>query len=202
MASEPIVITLQGNCPIKKNAAGKLWFRTDPKTKAKIPLKFPIIYYQDNYTKWAKEAVQHLIAWKQKCPVRFPLSGSYFVSFWIWRDTKNVLEESKGKIDLSNLIEAPQDVLAGSAGSFLDTKGHKFDHSLYQIFSDDNVNIITSLGTSKTFYTPVNPHTDIFISPFSLDKFAKVHKYIHSLDPPPEIDDVPLDLFGQKKLQG
>lgn len=197
MATAPIIIRLEGNCPIKKNAAGKIWYR-DGK-----PLKFPIIYYQANYQKWAKEGVQHLMAFKQKfTAVKFPLTGSYFVSFWMWRDTRNVLEESKAKIDMSNLIEAPQDLLAGNAGNFLDTGKRKFDHSLYQILADDNCNIITSLGTSRVFYTPDDPHTDIFISPFSLDKFAKIHKFIHSIDPVPEIDDVPLDLFGRKKLQG
>lgn len=200
MATTPIIIRLEGNCPIKKNDVDKIWYRMQGGKKVYLP--YPLVYYNKRYTDWAKIAVQRLISFKEKfTAVNFPLKGSYFVSFWIWRNTKNVLEETKSKIDLSNLIEAPQDLLSGSAGNFLDTGKRKFDHSLYQILEDDNCNIVTSLGTSRVFYTPNDPHTDIFISPFSLDKFAKIHKYIHSIDPVPEIDDVPLDLFGKKKLQ-
>lgn len=194
-------ITITGNCPIKKNNMHTRNFRWDNVRKIKIPIPYNITYYDEKYIKWAKYAVQQLMTFKRVVKLNYPLQGSYFVSFWIWRDTKNVLEETKTVIDLSNLIEAPQDLLSGKAGNFLDIGAKKFDHSLYQILADDNCNIVTCLTTSKVFYTPINPRTEIFLKPFDLTKFAKVHKYLFGIEPVPEIDDVPLDLFGNKKLQ-
>ena len=191
-------ITLTGNCPIKKNNMKTQNFRWDKAKRIKIPLPYNITYYDKKYIDWATNAVQQLMTFKRIVKLNYPLQGSYFISFWIWRDTRNVLEETKSKIDLSNLIEAPQDVLSGSAGNFLDRPNKPFDHSLYQILADDNCNIVTCLSTSKVFYTPSNPRTEIFIKPFDLEKFAKVHKYLFHVEPVPEIDDTPLTLFGKK----
>lgn len=190
-------ITIFGNCPIKKNDMTHQNFRWDRVRKIKIPLPYTVSYYNERYVEWAKRAVQQLMTFKRVVKLNYPLQGSYFVSFWIWRSTRNVLEETKTKIDLSNLIEAPQDLLAGNVGNFMDTGKKKFDHSLYQILADDNCNIVTSLSTSKVFYDPVSPRTEIFLKPFDLIKFAKVHKYLFGVEPVPEIDDTPLTLFGK-----
>jgi len=137
-------IVLPGQAPIKKNSMGEMWFRTDKKTNAKIPLKAPIKYYSKAYTSWAKKNVIVLGNWKQQHEEEFslPLSGAYIITFLFFRRTNE-------RIDLSNLYEGVQDLLTGHAGNFLDkttTKGGvkrkiKFNHDLYKIFDDDNSDI-------------------------------------------------------------
>lgn len=180
---ESIIFTIPGECPIKKNAAKHQSFRWDKKRQIKIPLPYNLVYYTDTYKQWVKNAIGTMVAVKnlllREYPgIKLPLSGSYFVAFWIWRSRTDALSNSKGKVDLTNLLEAPQDLLSGRAGNFLDTGKRKFDHSLYQIFADDNSNIITCLSTSRVLYDPVNPRTQVFISPFTEEKFIQSHKLI------------------------
>ena len=176
-------ITIPGECPIKKNAAKHQSFYWDKNRKVKIPLPYNIVYYTKEYKDWVKTGIVHLHNYKEfmmrEHSVTFPLTGSYFVSFWIFRSKKDSLEESRSKVDLINLLEAPQDLLSGRAGNFLDTKSKKFDHSYYQILQDDNCRIITSLGTSKVFYD-ITPRTVIYISSFSMEKYLEVHKILHT----------------------
>ncbi len=175
-------IVLPGECPIKKNCMGELWFRKDKATGLKIPLKQPVKYYSQAYVEWAEGAVQHLFVWKQRQSDFKILSGSYFITFLFFRKTS--MEQV---IDLSNLYEAPQDVLQGKAGNFLDMvktiKGirHivKYDHDRYKILAEDSHQYITSHGASHIFYDPLNPRTEIYISEFNLQKLFEVFKLIH-----------------------
>lgn len=170
-------IIIPGDCAIKKNSMQKMFFRKDAQGRP-VPLKFPIYYYDDKYKKWAKEAVQALAVFKSKnTHIKFPLTGSYFVSFWFFRSRDAYSGNSK--LDVSNLMEAPQDALAGNAGNFLDSGKNKYDHSIYQILDDDNCKVITSHPTCKVFFDPVKPRTEIFITEFDLKKFADIHKYIY-----------------------
>ena len=173
--TDTIHIILKGECPIKKNAMKKLWFRTD-KNGNKIPLKFPIMYYPKPYEDWVKENIGLLATFKSKhTDIKFPLSGSYFISFWWFR--KRV-----ARVDFDNLSQAPMDLLAGDGGNFLDrkVKGQtvKYIHSQYQILADDNLSIVTCMPTSHLFYDPINPRTEIFIVPFDMRKFSLIHNYI------------------------
>lgn len=176
-----IQFTIPGECPIKKNAAKHQSFRWDKKRQIKIPLPYNLVYYTERYKEWVKNSIGTLMAIKnllkrEHPEISLPLAGSYFVAFWIWRSRNDVIGESKGKVDLTNLIEAPQDLLSGRAGNFLDTGKRKFDHSLYQLFDDDNCRIITCLTTSRIFFDPSNPRIQVFISPFNESKFIEAHK--------------------------
>lgn len=175
---------IPGDCPVKKNAAHSMWFRNDQYGN-KVPLKFPLHIWSDKYKDWAKIAVQELYLQKEKIKdkIELPLMGSYFVSYWMFKQSTRALAGTKGKLDLTNLIEAPQDLLAGNAGNFLDktkvvegkSQKIKYDHTLYQIFSDDNCKIISSLSTSHIFYDAVNPRTEIFITPFDIHLMNELH---------------------------
>lgn len=170
-----IHIILKGECPIKKNAMKKLWFRTD-KNGNKIPLKFPIMYYPKKYEDWVKENIGLLATFKSKhTEIKFPLSDKYFISFWWFR--KRV-----ARMDFDNLSQAPMDLLAGDGGNFLDRKVKgktvKYIHSQYQVLADDNLDIVTCMPTSHLFYDPINPRTEIFITPFDMKRFSIMHNYI------------------------
>jgi hypothetical protein len=175
-------IVLPGEVPVKKNTVGQLWFRVDKKTGRKIPLATPITYYRPNYQKWAKAVVPILRRWKEDNAhlYNFPLKGSYITSFVMFR-------KHRGTVDLSNLYEAPQDLLAGHAGNFLDTfrsrdgirEKVKFPHESYKILDDDNCNIICGHGASTVIYVPNNPRLEIFISEFKLEQTAFLLKNLH-----------------------
>ena len=187
---DTIRIILKGECPIKKNAMKKLWFRTDKKGN-KIPLKFPIMYYPKKYVDWVKENITHLAVYKTKhSEIKFPLSGKYFISFWWFR--KRVV-----RMDFDNLSQAPMDLLAGDGGNFL---GKDYKHSWYQILSDDNLDIVTCMPTSHLFYDPISPRTEIFIVPFDMKKFSLIHNYIFKGEEIPLEELKILDAGGQPTL--
>lgn len=56
---------------------------------------------------------------------------------------------SKRKVDLTNLLEATDDILV-----------------FHNLLADDNSNIICSHDGSRVFYDKLNPRTEIFIYPF------------------------------------
>lgn len=182
-------IVIPGECPVKKNTTGTLWFRwiNTGGLKKKIPLDTPIHYYSEPYQKWAREAVQHFAVYKNNLEINkdelmksIPIKEPIFLSCIFFR-------KRSGIIDLSNLIEAPQDVLAGNAGNFLDHKRKidgkpvtvKYNHELYQILSDDNKDIVKCLAGSIILYDPGEPRTEIFISSFDLEKWGQIMRLIH-----------------------
>jgi len=89
MENETIHIILKGECPIKKNAMKKLWFRIDAKGN-KIPLKFPLMYYPDPYKNWVKDNIGRLATYKSKHP-EIGFNSQYnpgsVVIFQIWKKT-------------------------------------------------------------------------------------------------------------------
>lgn len=189
-------LIIKGNCIVKKNTTGEQWYYTKKLgggATQKIPLNAPIKYYKKAYTDWAKEAVQTLIIFKNdlelgkiqpigeiQYPDKLPITDPVFFTCMFFVDRKT-------KIDLTNLLEAPQDVLTGNAGNFLDKtrtidkKKHKikFDHSKYQIIEDDNYKFIPNLGGSRILYDPSNPRTEIFISSFNDKKYGEIFNMIH-----------------------
>ncbi len=188
---DTICIILKGECPIKKNAMKKLWFRTDKKGN-KIPLKFPIMYYPKEYENWVKDNIARLAVFKTKHykDIKFPLSGKHFVSFWWFR--KRV-----ARVDFDNLSQAPMDILSGKGGNFL---GKDFKHSWYQIVADDNLDVITCMPTSHLFYDPINPRTEVFIVPFDMKKFSLIHNYIFKGEEIPLEELKMLDAGGEPTL--
>lgn len=170
-------IVIPGDCPVKKNTASHIWYRVNKATGVKLALDQPIMYYTDFYKNWAKASVKVLIDLKRRWSItdkdnifnHLPLQGEYFVTFWIFRST-NV------RADLSNLFEAPQDLLIGRVGNFLPAR---IKETMFQILSDDNSKIIKNHGGSQVFYDPVNPRTEIYITPFDLKKSIDITKIIH-----------------------
>lgn len=182
---QTLKIVIPGQPVIKKNSTGKLWFYTDKKTGNKIPLPKPRTYYGKSYQKWAKRAVETLTVWKSKhSELNFPLGQdgtTFVVSILCFIDHSY-------KVDLSNLVEAAQDVLTGNAGKALFDKirqkdgkkyKEKFDHFKYQVLSDDNFKVIKSLGASTIMIDPINPRTEIYISEFNLKLWSKMWKLLH-----------------------
>ena len=186
-------LVIPGNAIVKKNTTGQLWFRTvkDGGLVRKIPLAVPIVYYSEAYQNWAKQAVQTLGVFKSnlflsngKLPdeniLRLPISEPIIVTYVFFISDKR-------RVDLSNLIEAPQDVLAGNAGNFLDAHRTvnkekitiQYDHTKYQIIADDNREIVKNYGGSTIMYDPRSPRTEIFISSFDLSKWKQVMDACH-----------------------
>lgn len=175
-------IVLPGETPVKKNTVDQLWYRVDKKTGRKIPLPSPITYYKPNYQNWVKTVVPILERWKEdhQDEYSFPLKGSYIVSFIMFR-------KHRGTVDLSNLYEAPQDLLAGNAGRFLDKirirdgikEKQPYNHERYKILDDDNCKIICGHGASTVIYVPSNPRLEIFISEYKLEHTAFLLKNLH-----------------------
>lgn len=182
-------IVIPGECAVKKNTVGQMWYRTITTKEGlikTIPLSVPVKYYKKPYVEWAKKAVEVLSIFKSNLALHdniykgnkliFPITEPVVVTYIFFL-------KHERKIDLSNLIEAPQDILSGNAGNFLDKKRKgetiKFDHSKYQILSDDNRWIIKNLGASTIMTDKVSPRTEIFITSFNLKIWAEVMKLLH-----------------------
>lgn len=172
-------IVLEGEAPVKKNQRKESWTRTDKNTGQRYPLKFKASWYTKVWTNYATEAVQRLYTWKevvqkQTGVIKFPISGEYVVSMIFFR--KKVLET---KVDLDNLVGGILDILCGNSGLKMDANYWKIDHEDYQILSDDRIEVVKTHGASTCFYAPTNPHTEIFISDFTLEQYSKVFKIYH-----------------------
>lgn len=176
-------LTIPKTCAVKKNSMNEAWYRTirDKKTglTKQVPLKRPARWYTDAYKTWASGAVQTLTIFKSNLVLRdnklpdgsilhLPISEPVVITFIFFVDHRRV-------VDISNLMEAPQDVLAGNSGLKL---GKNFDHTSYQILSDDNSDIIKKVS-GDIFYDKTNPRTEIFISSWSMEKYAQSFKVLH-----------------------
>jgi len=162
-------LIIPGNPAIKKNGMKHKWW--EYRNGKKVPLSVPITYYNDNYVEWAKNAIVHLVKLRHNhlLPEK-PLEGEYIVSFHFYRKDK------PAKIDLSNLYEAPQDLLSGNAGISMKVGVKRY---MFQIFSDDNSNIIVNHGASRCFFNDPNPRTVIYISEFTWAKWAQLFAICH-----------------------
>lgn len=188
-------IVIPGNCIVKKNTVGQLWYRTvynkSTGLQQKIPLSQPITYYQEAYQKWAKSAIQFLGVFKNNLnlnngklpdgtPLQLPIAEPVVLTCVFFLDRMT-------KVDISNLIEAPQDVLAGNAGNFMDSVRtvsgvkHKvpYNHDTYRILADDNKDIVKNLGGSTILYDPRYPRTEIFITSFDFANWKKTMDILH-----------------------
>ena len=151
-----IKITLPGQCIIKKNTIQHSFFYKD-KQGRRIPRPAPISYYTPNYKEWAKDAIMACGNFKIKHPeIQFPITEQINLScHFIFNNQK--------RVDMSNLLEGIQDVLAGNAGVFQDT----IPKSYYQIIEDDSVRIICSLDNCRFLYLPAEqPRTEITLTEF------------------------------------
>jgi len=192
-------IVLPNEAPIKKNQAKSAWTRKD-KNGNIIPLSNKATWYSKSWNTYAKLAVQRLYVWKQvvtkkyidNLPHRklFPLTGQYVVSMIFFRTS--VLK----KIDLENLEGGILDILAGNSGLKIPKKS-AITHEDYKIFADDSIEFIKNHGASTCFLNPTNPHTEIFISEFTLDKFREVFKLWH---PDATLGWIPDSLFNNTEL--
>jgi len=179
------------------------------KNGQKIPLHTPLPYYTDAYVNWAKQAIQTLATFKNnlfinewklpngdelKLPIKEPvvMTAVFFIS-------------DQRVVDISNLIEAPQDALIGKVGGFMDKHRQKngekfiehFNHDTYKIISDDNRFVLRNLGGSTVMYDPQAPRTEIFISSFDLTKWKQVMDIWHpglQLGNTLEVEQLSLDL--------
>ena len=171
-------IVLEDEAPIKKKARKSSWTYTDNKTGAILPRQSPISWYSKAWRKYGVLAIQRLYAWKQVVEktedIKFPLRGEYVISIVFFR--KTVLTAT---IDLENLEGGILDILAGNSGIDLSAKHWKIDHSDYKILNDDSIIHVKNHGASACFYSPSNPHTEIFISDFDLVTYAKVFQLWH-----------------------
>ncbi len=183
-------ITIKGSCAIKKNTIKELWWRYETMPgggKRRVPREKPVKYYTPAYTNWAKEAITQLAVFKSNLAIHnnklpngeeliFPITTPIFLTCIFFVDHRSVT-------DISNMMESPQDVLAGNAGSFLDKTSRgvkiKYDHSKYRIISDDNYKIVKNLGGSTILYDAVNPRTEIFISSYSPEIYKQMFALMH-----------------------
>ena len=173
-----IKIVLEGEAPVKKNQRTSAWTRTDKATGNIIPLKKKASWYSKAWTTYGTLAIQRLYHIREVIKRTegniFPLRGEYVVSMVFFR--KTVLTS---KLDLDNLVQGIVDILAGNSGINLSAKHWKIDHDDYKILNDDSIMHIKSLGSSTCFYSPSNPHTEIFISDFDLKVYSEVFKLWH-----------------------
>jgi len=152
----PIQFTIIGEPIVKKNSARHSMFYKN-RNGMKVPREQPITYYNDAYKEWAKDAVIACTNLRTKLHTEynFPLEGKYNLKclFYIGKDKK---------VDLSNIIEGIQDVMAGNPG--IDV----VPQSYYQIIRDDSTRYIGSLDGSRVIYLPgETPRIEITLSDFS-----------------------------------
>jgi hypothetical protein len=171
-------IVLEGEAPVKKSQRKAAWTRTDKKTGAIVPLKTKASWYSKAWTTYGALAIQRLYAWKEIVrrteDIKFPLCGEYVISMVFFRST--VLTAT---LDLDNLMGGIMDILAGNSGIDLKGKHWKITQDSYKILNDDSVIHMKSPGASTCFYSPSNPHTEIFISDFDLKTYGEVFKLWH-----------------------
>jgi hypothetical protein len=189
-----IKIIIPEETAIKKNGMRKLYARKD-KGGRLVPLKFPLVYYTPKYTEYAKGAVLQLVKIKdelKKNPrITLPLKGKFVVSFLFFM-------KRQGTIDLSNMYEAPQDLLGANTGIESKLPKNLKNGDLYRILFDDSSDIIVNHGASRVFHDPANPRTEIFISEFTNQKWQEVFKIWHG-DAKVGDDTAEETLFGNEQ---
>ena len=140
-----IKIIIPGEPYVKKNGAKHSMFYKD-RNGRKVPRDIPVTYYTEPYKEWAKKAIIACGDFKTKHhqDYNFPLQGKYNLKclFFIGKDKK---------VDLTNLMEGVQDVLAGNPGVNI------ADKSYYQILEDDSIRYIGSIDGSRVIHLPGEP---------------------------------------------
>lgn len=150
-----IQIIIKGNPIVKKNTAKTSVMGKD-KNGRLLKRTAPIHWYTDVYKAWAREAIKACAEFKNThTDMKFPLTDKFNLKclFYIDRDTR---------LDLSNLYEGVQDVLAGNAGVWKES----VPKELYQIIEDDSIRFIGSHDGSRVILDYVNPRTEIYLTEF------------------------------------
>ena len=111
----------------------------------------------DQYKAYEKAAMFYLLKGKPKTPIDYPVHVQciYYM-------------ESRRRVDLTNLLEATDDILV-SAGILL----------------DDNRNIIASHDYSRVYWDKQNPRVRIFIEPMSKEFYRPWTPGDNTPDGPP-----------------
>jgi len=140
-----IKITILGEPYVKKNGVRHSMFYKD-RNGRKVPREHPVTYYSEPYKEWAKKAIIACGDFKTKhhAEYEFPLDGKYNLKCLFYLDKDK-------KVDLTNLMEGIQDVLAGNPG--IDVA----DKSYYQILADDSTRFIGSIDGSRVICLPSEP---------------------------------------------
>lgn len=149
-------IIIPGMAIVKKNSVRHSFFYKDKSGRA-IPRTAPVTYYSPAYKEWAKVAIQHCINWKSRnTSIQFPIQAQVNLAVKFFVNTN-------AKVDLTNLMEGIQDVLAGNAGVYKDTVPKEY----YQILEDDSVRFVGSIDGSRVIYNPSEPpRTEVTITDF------------------------------------
>lgn len=156
---ETIKLVVPGVPIVKKNTKKMALYRTD-KHGRKIPLDRPATYYSTAYTEWAKGAIQKCINLRRELEnkgIPMPIQDQINLKCHFYFDRNTV-------VDLSNLYEGIQDVLAGNAGVY----EKSIDKKYYQIIEDDSVRFIGSHDGSRFMFDHINPRTEVFLEPFKM----------------------------------
>ena len=167
---KPFSIYFPGECYVKKNCMKELWFRYSKNSsgaRIKTALQKPIKYYTKNYEEWALTAVNSLIIQKQKLikqGYKFPIqSPVVMISLFFSKSVDTVR-------DTSNLIESPQDVLAGNPGA---SKTKNISTDLYQILYDDKSSIV-KIPLGQVILDKATPRTQVVIVPYQDDSLGRI----------------------------
>lgn len=150
-----IQIIIKGNPIVKKNTAKTSVMGKD-KNGRLLQRAVPVHWYTDAYKEWARNAIKACAEFKNTHPeMKFPLVDKFNLKclFYIDRDTR---------LDLSNLYEGVQDVLAGNAGVWKES----VPKELYQIIEDDSIRFIGSHDGSRVILDYVSPRTEIYLTEF------------------------------------
>lgn len=150
-----IKLSIPGIPRVKKNNATTS-YRVKNKNGGYTYLDKPIHYYTDAYKEWVRGAVQMLAVYKTHHPeIKFPIADKMNLKCLFFMKDNRV-------VDLINLMQGIQDVLSGSE------RWLNVNPILYQIIEDDSNRYVGSIDGSRILLNPVNPHMEVFITPYIL----------------------------------
>lgn len=121
--------------PITKKNSQRIAWRWTKDSRTGKPKKVPYIKPSQAYEAYAYEAGWIVKQVKPETPIDFPVNVKCF--FYM---------PTRGKCDLTNLLESVDDILVDSG-----------------VLADDNYTIIESHDGSRVFYDKDNPRTEIYI---------------------------------------
>ena len=155
MTNEYIKITIPGNPIVKKNTMKSSTHYKNKKGQM-VARPYALHYYSSAYKEWALKAVVVCQKFKEvNSHLEYPLTNK-------WNMKCHFFFNKMPFVDMSNLYEAPQDILAGSCGI------KNITAEIYQIIEDDNVRFIGSHDGSRVLLDYMHPRVEITLTPFIL----------------------------------
>lgn len=157
----PIKIIIPGYCPVKKNTSGTSFYYKDKSGNKRLRTKadgtvIPLHFYSQIYQDWAKSAMIVCYNFRVAHPeITFPIQEKLNVKCLFFYDDER-------KRDLSNLLEAPMDVLSGNSG--VDIK--VLPPSAYQIIADDNSKHVGSFDGTRVLLDFINMRVEITLTDY------------------------------------